>query len=102
MFAGAHEKCSMDAFDMASLFISSGAHDIDHPGNNNVFEVKTKSKLATLYNDQSVLESHHAASLFFLVEDEECNIFKHFQAADLIKMRKQIVENILFTDMTKH
>jgi hypothetical protein len=69
-FAGAFEKCNISSFDLASLFISSAAHDVDHPGNNNVFEIKTKSKLATLYNDVSVLESHHAATFFFLVEDE--------------------------------
>ena len=56
--------------DLLTLFVSSAAHDVDHPGNNNVFEIKTKSKLATLYNDVSVLESHHAASFFFLIEDE--------------------------------
>jgi hypothetical protein len=58
------------------LIISAAAHDVDHPGNNNLLEIKTKSKLATLYNDQSVLESHHAATFFFLIEDEGCNIFE--------------------------
>jgi len=33
------------------LIISAAAHDVDHPGNNNLLEIKTKSKLATLYND---------------------------------------------------
>jgi len=47
---------------MAALFISSAAHDVDHPGNNNIYEIKTKSKLATLYNDQAVLENHHCAT----------------------------------------
>jgi len=56
--------------DLACLFISAGAHDVDHPGNNNVFESKTRSKLATLYNDIAVLENHHAATFFFLVEGD--------------------------------
>ena len=47
----ASNVCKINTFEMASLFISSAAHDVDHPGNNNVFEIKTKSKLATLYND---------------------------------------------------
>lgn len=61
---------------MAGLFISAAAHDVDHPGNNNLFETKTRSKLAILYNDQAVLENHHAATFYFLIEDENCNIFE--------------------------
>jgi hypothetical protein len=56
---------------MASLYLSSAAHDVDHPGHNNMFEIKTKSKLATLYNDQAVLENHHAATFFFLLDGDE-------------------------------
>jgi 3'5'-cyclic nucleotide phosphodiesterase len=94
--------CKATTFDLASLFISAAAHDMDHPGHNNLFETKTHSKLATLYNDQAVLENHHAASLFFLVEDEQCSIFTKFNAEENNRMRKYIVENILYTDMSKH
>jgi hypothetical protein len=66
----------------ASLFISAGAHDVDHPGNNNVFETKTKSKLAILYNDLAVLENHHIATFFFMIEDEQLNIFDNFSNED--------------------
>jgi hypothetical protein len=45
------EMCQFSTLDLASLFISSGGHDVDHPGHNNLFEQKTRSKLATLYND---------------------------------------------------
>ena len=69
--------CKFTVLDFFSLFISAAGHDIDHPGNNNLYEVKTRSKLATLYNDVSVLENHHAASLFFILEDETCNIMSH-------------------------
>jgi hypothetical protein len=74
--AGVQDMLNATTFDLLSLFMSSASHDVDHPGNNNVFETKTHSKLATLYNDISTLENHHAASFFFLVEDDECNIFK--------------------------
>eukprot|EP00347_Sterkiella_histriomuscorum_P012408 403368693 len=97
------EMCKLNAFEMASLFISSAAHDVDHPGNNNVFETKTRSKLALLYNDQAVLENHHAATFFFLIDgDEQCNVFDVLSSDDYNKMRKHIVDNILYTDMTKH
>jgi hypothetical protein len=74
--------------DLAGLLISAAAHDVDHPGNNNVFETKTKSKLATLYNDVAVLENHHAATFFFIVEDDQCNIFDSFSTDDMNKIRK--------------
>jgi len=67
---GALDVCRITTFDIAALILSAAAHDVDHPGHNNLFEIKSKSKLATLYNDQAVLENHHAATFFFLLEDE--------------------------------
>jgi len=70
----------MSPFDIFLTLISAAAHDMDHPGNKNDFETKCRSKLAILYNDQSVLEMHHAASLFFLLENQkhDCNIMGNF------------------------
>ena len=67
----------MSDIDIFVTLISGAAHDMDHPGNNNVLEVKTRSKLAVLYNDSAVLEMHHCASFFFLLENptQNCNIF---------------------------
>ena len=67
---GALDVCRITTFDIAALILSAAAHDVDHPGHNNLFEIKSKSKLAILYNDQAVLENHHAATFFFLLEDE--------------------------------
>lgn len=66
--------------DIFFSLLSGAAHDMDHPGTNNAFEVKMKSKLAILYNDQSVLEHHHAASFFFLLDNVnyDCNIMNGF------------------------
>jgi cAMP-specific phosphodiesterase 4 len=67
---GAQERCKTTTLDLASLFISAAAHDVDHPGTNNIFEQKTKSKLSILYNDVAILENHHAATFFFLMEED--------------------------------
>jgi hypothetical protein len=67
-----------------------------------MFETKTKSKLSTLYNDVAVLENHHAATLFFMFEEEEMNIMETIIGEEYLKARKMIVENILYTDMSKH
>jgi hypothetical protein len=37
--------------DIFFSLLSGAAHDMDHPGTNNAFEMKNKSKLAILYND---------------------------------------------------
>jgi hypothetical protein len=94
----------MTDMEIFMTILSGAAHDLDHPGTNNVFEIKCKSKLALLYNDQSVLENHHAASLFFLVDNSSnnCDVMQ-FLAPDMkTKFRKLIIDNILGTDMTKH
>jgi hypothetical protein len=90
--------------DIFFSLLSGAAHDMDHPGTNNAFEVKCKSKLALLYNDQSVLEHHHAASFFFLLDNVnyDCNIMVDFSDKERSDGRKMILENILGTDMTKH
>jgi len=94
--------CKATTFDLLGTFLSAAAHDMDHPGNNNVFETKTHSKLATLYNDISVLENHHAATFFFLIEDEDVNILSTFTGEEFNRIRKYIIDNILYTDMSKH
>lgn len=62
-----------DAF---ALAIAAIGHDIGHPGVNNYFVVNTFTPLATLYNDQSVLENYHAACLFILLKRNNLNIDK--------------------------
>jgi hypothetical protein len=37
-----------------------------------------------------------------MVEDDYCNIFKQFTSEEYNRMRKYIIDNILYTDMTKH
>jgi hypothetical protein len=101
-FGGGINSCKANSVDLLSLFLSAAAHDVDHPGNNNFFETKTRSKLATLYNDQAVLENHHAATFYFMIEDEQCSIFEKATTEEYNRIRKYILDNILYTDMGKH
>lgn len=48
---GGYELINPTTLELSSFFLSAAAHDVDHPGHNNLFESKTKSKLAMLYND---------------------------------------------------
>jgi len=98
------QMCQLSQIEVFCALMSAAAHDMDHPGTNNLFEIKCRSKLALLYNDISVLENHHAASFFFLLENikHDCDIFADMPDAEKSTCRKQILENILCTDMSKH
>ncbi len=62
------QSCSLQSdLDKIDLFVALFAplgHDAGHRGRNNPFECMTGSDVAVRYNDQSVLEMHHAAVSF--------------------------------------
>ena len=47
-----------------STLIGALAHDVGHPGLNNLFLVKSKHPLALTYNDKSPLENMHTSVLY--------------------------------------
>lgn len=57
----------------ASL-IGSIIHDYEHTGTTNNFHVQSRSNLAMLYNDRSVLENYHLSASFALMQKDEHNI----------------------------
>ncbi|KAJ3038957.1 High affinity cAMP-specific 3',5'-cyclic phosphodiesterase 7A, partial [Rhizophlyctis rosea] len=82
--------------------LAAVGHDIDHPGFNNNFIVKSHHPLALLYSDTSVLEFHHAAHFFRISHKSPHNIFADFTAEEYEEIRKIIIRLILATDMAKH
>lgn len=59
--------------------------------------------LALLYNDLSVLESHHAAFTFKLtLSDPRVNIFKNLDSQTYKVVRQSVIDMVLATEMTKH
>jgi hypothetical protein len=85
-----------------ALFIASLVHDIDHPGNTNLFEINTKSNLALKYNDYSVLENHHCSVAFLLMELPHIKLFNKISNNTFIEIRKTIIDSIIATDMIYH
>jgi hypothetical protein len=55
-----------------------------------------------MYNDESVLENHHLAVAFKLLQSDERNIFSHLTAKQIKTLRKMVIDMVLATDMSKH
>uniref|UniRef100_A0A3Q1BK65 Phosphodiesterase n=1 Tax=Amphiprion ocellaris TaxID=80972 RepID=A0A3Q1BK65_AMPOC len=86
---------------MAVLF-ASAIHDVDHPGVTNQFLINTSSELAVMYNDTSVLENHHLAVGFKLLQGDNCDIFQNLSKKQRDSLRKMVIDMVLATDMSKH
>ncbi|XP_008330383.1 cAMP-specific 3',5'-cyclic phosphodiesterase 4D isoform X2 [Cynoglossus semilaevis] len=86
---------------MATLF-ASAIHDVDHPGVTNQFLIDTSSELAVMYNDTSVLENHHLAVGFKLLQEDNCDIFQNLSKKLRDSLRKMVIDMVLATDMSKH
>ena len=92
--------------DLLALLLAALCHDIDHPGTTNSFQVMAASPLALLYNDQAVLENHHAATTFTLLSHPSTSIFSplhsSLQQTQVRALRKMMIASILATDMARH
>ncbi|XP_068107321.1 3',5'-cyclic-AMP phosphodiesterase 4D isoform X7 [Hyperolius riggenbachi] len=86
---------------LAAIF-ASAIHDVDHPGVSNQFLINTNSELALMYNDSSVLENHHLAVGFKLLQEENCDIFQNVTKKQRQSLRKMVIDIVLATDMSKH
>eukprot|EP00061_Rhincodon_typus_P015555 g43288.t1 len=55
-----------------------------------------------MYNDESVLENHHLAVGFKLLQEENCDIFQNLPKRQRQSLRKMVIDMVLATDMSKH
>ncbi|XP_069505364.1 3',5'-cyclic-AMP phosphodiesterase 4C isoform X6 [Ambystoma mexicanum] len=88
--------------EILSAIFASAIHDVDHPGVSNQFLINTNSELALMYNDASVLENHHLAVGFKLLQEENCDIFQNLTKKQRQSLRKMVIDMVLATDMSKH
>ncbi|EPY84406.1 cAMP-specific 3,5-cyclic phosphodiesterase 4D-like protein [Camelus ferus] len=79
---------------LAAIF-ASAIHDVDHPGVSNQFLINTNSELALMYNDSSVLENHHLAVGFKLLQEENCDIFQNLTKKQRQSLRKMVIDIVL-------
>ena len=85
-----------------AMVFSGLVHDVDHTGKTNLYEINMRSKLATLYNDRSVLEHHHLAIAYQILQCPGADIFRNFDAAIRNEIRRYTINNILATDNKFH
>ncbi|XP_036822925.1 calcium/calmodulin-dependent 3',5'-cyclic nucleotide phosphodiesterase 1A-like [Oncorhynchus mykiss] len=86
-----------------AMIFAAAVHDYEHTGTTNNFHIQTRSDTAILYNDQSVLESHHVSAAYRLLQDDdEINILYNLSKDDWRELRGLVVQMVLATDMSCH
>lgn len=106
---------------LAAIF-AAAIHDVDHPGVSNQFLINTSkserstrmpsrgkfpwwnntgfpcfssdSELALMYNDESVLENHHLAVGFKLLQEDNCDIFQNLTKKQRQSLRKMVIDMV--------
>lgn len=94
--------CHLTDLDIFSCYFASAIHDLDHPGNNNNYEIAVGSTLALSYNDKAVLENYHLCKAFSLAKKPGCDIFENFNLQTYNLCRALIINMVLSTDMANH
>ncbi|XP_058469920.1 cAMP-specific 3',5'-cyclic phosphodiesterase 7B-like isoform X1 [Solea solea] len=79
--------------------MAAAAHDVDHPGVNQPFLIKTRHHLASLYQNTSVLESHHWRSTVGMLR--ESGLLSHLPADMSQDIEQQLGSLILATDISR-
>lgn len=93
---------NLDPVNRFTLLFASAVHDYSHPGVSNDFLVNTGSKIATIYNDTSVLENWHTSQAFSLLKKPEYNFFENVEAPIKAIIRTDTIQAVLMTDMKRH
>ncbi|XP_068263329.1 dual specificity calcium/calmodulin-dependent 3',5'-cyclic nucleotide phosphodiesterase 1A isoform X1 [Nyctibius grandis] len=88
--------------EILAMIFAAAIHDYEHTGTTNNFHVQTRSDVAILYNDRSVLENHHVSAAYRLMQEEEMNILANLTKDDWRELRSLVIEMVLSTDMSGH
>ncbi len=99
------ETCVFTALppdEVLTLMVSALGHDVDHTGTNSFFLINSGSNLATRYNDASVLENYHCASLSAILAVEDFAVFDFASPQRQRRLRSLMLSCIMCTDMARH
>ena len=91
---------SMASLDIYSMLLAAAAHDVGHPGTNNMYQINAQTNLAILYNDKSPLENMHASKSSQLIK--QLGLLDNFSSEQQTHVRSRMISAILATDMAHH
>lgn len=80
---------------LAAIF-AAAIHDVDHPGYTNQYLINSNSELAIMYSDESVLEQHHLAVAFKLLQDPSCDFLCNWSKKQRQAFRKIVIGMVEF------
>ncbi|KAK5903660.1 hypothetical protein CgunFtcFv8_007420 [Champsocephalus gunnari] len=89
----------LSPLDVFLALMAAAAHDVDHPGVNQPFLIKTRHHLASLYQNTSVLENHHWRSTVGMLR--ESGLLSHMPADISQDIEQQLGSLILATDISR-
>jgi hypothetical protein len=96
-------RAALTPTDVFTLIFAGAIHDFGHPGQNNMYFVKTQHPLATRYNDKAVLEMHHVAAAYTLIHSMPAfGIFNGMELSVYSQIRELALACVLATDMSSH
>ncbi|XP_051786595.1 dual specificity calcium/calmodulin-dependent 3',5'-cyclic nucleotide phosphodiesterase 1A isoform X2 [Erpetoichthys calabaricus] len=88
--------------EILAMVFAAAIHDFEHTGTTNNFHIQTRSDVAILYNDRSVLENHHVSAAYKLMQEDEMNILVNISKDDWRELRTLVIDMVLATDMSCH
>ncbi|XP_060636074.2 dual specificity calcium/calmodulin-dependent 3',5'-cyclic nucleotide phosphodiesterase 1A isoform X1 [Anolis sagrei] len=88
--------------EILAMIFAAAIHDYEHTGTTNNFHIQTRSDVAMLYNDRSVLENHHVSAAYKIMQEEDMNILVNLSKDEWRELRTLVIEMVLSTDMSGH
>ncbi|KAK5609294.1 Calcium/calmodulin-dependent 3',5'-cyclic nucleotide phosphodiesterase 1A [Crenichthys baileyi] len=92
----------LSELEILAMVFAAAIHDFEHTGTTNNFHIHTRSEVAILYNDRSVLENHHVSAAYKLMAEEDMNILVNLNKEDWRELRALVIEMVMSTDMSCH
>jgi GAF domain-containing protein len=95
-------QTQLTAKEILIMFVACLCHDANHDGFSTAYNAKAEIPLGILFNNQSVLETHHCTVAISVLTHENANIFQSFDDAAMAAMWPIFLHLILSTDMYRH
>uniref|UniRef100_A0A3P8UDC8 Phosphodiesterase n=1 Tax=Cynoglossus semilaevis TaxID=244447 RepID=A0A3P8UDC8_CYNSE len=92
----------LSELEILAMVFAAAIHDFEHTGTTNNFHIHTRSDVAILYNDRSVLENHHISAAYKLMAEDDMNILVNLNKDDWRELRSLVIEMVMATDMSCH